>query len=46
MNRTAQDSEGHRPSTPQRAVVFEYDALDNLPPNIGWGATVPKVEWL
>lgn len=42
---TIHGSEGNRSSIPRRAVIFEYDELGNLKPNIGWGAPMPAVEW-
>ncbi len=45
MNRTAHVSEGHRSSTPRRAIDFEWDELGDLA-DYRLGMTVPKVRRL
>lgn len=42
---TVHGSEGNTSELSRRAVIYEYDAIGNLEPNIGWGAPMPKAEW-
>ncbi|MBN4061250.1 phytanoyl-CoA dioxygenase family protein [bacterium AH-315-I18] len=42
---TLHSSEANTSPMSRRAVIFQYDALDNLKANTGWGAPEPKVQW-
>ncbi len=42
---TIHRSESNRSAQSRRAVIFEYDELNNLPEKPGWGGPLPAVRW-